>query len=158
MAASHKMFLNMLECEVLQALLKDELLSNRLSLKMKEHHSSRLSVIYTCPKSLRGIYSYLLQPSSCHSDDSDDQRKFGLRHKLSRQVKQYEGLNPSKENPDYDIMKRVKQMGRLVSNNSIKHKVPFCPRSNTPLIYKVISSTYHRTTPLQVIRVPQPAV
>lgn len=54
-----------------------------------------------------------------------------------RQVKQYEGLNPSKENPDYDIIKRLKQMGKLVSNNSIKHKVPFCPRSNTPLIYKV---------------------
>lgn len=54
-------------------------------------------------------------------------------------MKQYEGLNPSKENPDYDIIKRVKQMGRLISNNSIKHKVPFCPRSNTPLIYKVAS-------------------
>lgn len=58
-------------------------------------------------------------------------------HASNRQVKQYDGLNPHKGNPDYDIIKRVKEMGRLVSNNSVKHKVPFCPRSNTPLIYKV---------------------
>lgn len=65
-----------------------------------------------------------------------------------RIVKQYDEISPppkgrddvthvpSKENPDFEIVQAVKAMGRLVSNGTIQHKVPFCPRSNTPLIYK----------------------
>lgn len=45
--------------------------------------------------------------------------------------------NASKENPDGDIVKKIKEMGRLVNEDKITHKVPFCPRSATPLIYKV---------------------
>lgn len=67
----------------------------------------------------------------------------------ARLVKQYDEISPqpkgkddvthtpSKDNPDHDIVKAVKALGRLVSNGSVNHNVPFCPRSNTPLIYKV---------------------
>ena len=41
---------------------------------------------------------------------------------------------------DKDIVQKVKAMGRLVNAATITHSVPFCPRSETPLIYKVRSA------------------
>ena len=38
---------------------------------------------------------------------------------------------------DADIIQLLKARGVLVANARIVHNVPFCPRSETPLIYKV---------------------
>ena len=38
---------------------------------------------------------------------------------------------------DADIVKWLKQQGRLVSNEKLEHPYPFCWRSDTPLLYKV---------------------
>lgn len=77
------------------------------------------------------------------------QHKAELKAKSCRLVKQYDEITPrpkgkddvthtpSKENPDSDIIKAIKGMGRLVSHSTLAHTVPFCPRSNTPLLYKV---------------------
>ncbi|KAG0615444.1 hypothetical protein M758_5G041400 [Ceratodon purpureus] len=43
---------------------------------------------------------------------------------------------------DKDIIAAVKAKGRLVSVGSIMHSYPYCWRSDTPLIYKVVPSWY----------------
>ncbi len=41
---------------------------------------------------------------------------------------------------DRDIAKRIKGMGQLYKQATINHRYPFCPRTETPLIYKAVSS------------------
>src|SRR5690606_38237223 len=43
---------------------------------------------------------------------------------------------------DTDIIKTLKEKGRLVSSGSIVHSYPFCWRSETPLIYRAIPSWF----------------
>jgi len=43
---------------------------------------------------------------------------------------------------DKKIIKRIKEMGRLIHQGTIQHSYPFCWRSDTPLIYKAISTWY----------------
>lgn len=45
---------------------------------------------------------------------------------------------------DKDIIKKVKDMGRLVDHASIVHSYPFCWRSDTPLIYRTVPSWFVR--------------
>lgn len=43
---------------------------------------------------------------------------------------------------DKDIIKDLKQAGRLLRQATIQHNYPYCYRSDTPLIYKAISSWF----------------
>lgn len=45
---------------------------------------------------------------------------------------------------DKNIIKWLKENGRLVSASSFKHSYPFCWRSDTPLIYKAVPSWFIR--------------
>lgn len=43
---------------------------------------------------------------------------------------------------DKDIIKRVKAKDRLFHQATLHHRYPFCPRSDTPLIYKVVTTWF----------------
>jgi isoleucyl-tRNA synthetase len=43
---------------------------------------------------------------------------------------------------DKDIIKKLKDEGKLYDQGVLVHNYPFCPRTNTPLIYKSIPSWY----------------
>ncbi len=43
---------------------------------------------------------------------------------------------------DKDIIKKLKDEGKLYEQSVLVHSYPFCPRSDTPLIYKAIPSWY----------------
>uniref|UniRef100_A0A8C2WTY7 Isoleucine--tRNA ligase, cytoplasmic n=1 Tax=Cyclopterus lumpus TaxID=8103 RepID=A0A8C2WTY7_CYCLU len=45
---------------------------------------------------------------------------------------------------DKNIIKWLKEKGRLVNASSLKHSYPFCWRSDTPLIYKAVPSWFVR--------------
>eukprot|EP00887_Chlorella_sp_A99_P005236 scaffold1.g5236.t1 len=45
---------------------------------------------------------------------------------------------------DKEIIRRIKDMGRLVDHGAIVHSYPFCWRSDTPLIYKAVPSWFVR--------------
>ncbi|XP_064374878.1 isoleucine--tRNA ligase, cytoplasmic [Dromaius novaehollandiae] len=45
---------------------------------------------------------------------------------------------------DKNIIKLLKEKGRLIHSSSFKHSYPFCWRSDTPLIYKAVSSWFVR--------------
>ncbi|MGA8164693.1 MAG: isoleucine--tRNA ligase [Waddliaceae bacterium] len=46
------------------------------------------------------------------------------------------------KNADKDIIKRLKMMGRVVDHGTCHHRYPFCWRSDTPLIYKAVSTWF----------------
>ena len=48
---------------------------------------------------------------------------------------------------DKNIIKHLKEQGRLLVDSQITHSYPFCPRSDTPLLYRAVSSWF--------VRVPQ---
>lgn len=47
----------------------------------------------------------------------------------------YRDANPT-------VIDRLQAMGRLFAKGSITHRVAFCPRSNTPLVYKAQDSWF----------------
>ncbi|MCL1920528.1 MAG: isoleucine--tRNA ligase [Kiritimatiellaeota bacterium] len=49
---------------------------------------------------------------------------------------------------DKDIIKRLKQEGRLVHQATIVHSYPFCDRTDTPLVYRAIEAWYVRVEDL----------
>ncbi|MBS1962204.1 MAG: isoleucine--tRNA ligase [Bdellovibrionales bacterium] len=45
---------------------------------------------------------------------------------------------------DKDLIAEIKAKGRLVKHDTIVHSYPFCPRTDTPLIYRAITSWFVR--------------
>ena len=45
---------------------------------------------------------------------------------------------------DKNIIKMLKDCGRLVHSGTVKHSYPFCWRSETPLIYRAVPSWFIR--------------
>lgn len=43
---------------------------------------------------------------------------------------------------DKEIIRTLKKEGRLIHQATINHRYPFCPRSDTPLIYKVVNTWF----------------
>ncbi len=49
---------------------------------------------------------------------------------------------------DKAIIRRLKEEGKLVKQSTIVHSYPFCPRTDTPLIYRAIDAWYVRVEDL----------
>ncbi|MCJ1477412.1 isoleucine--tRNA ligase [Lambiella insularis] len=49
---------------------------------------------------------------------------------------------------DKAIIKHLKGTGRLIVDAQITHSYPFCPRSDTPLIYRAVPGWFVRITPI----------
>lgn len=43
---------------------------------------------------------------------------------------------------DKELIKRIKEMGRMFHHGTVRHRYPFCWRSDTPLIYKAVSTWF----------------
>ena len=59
---------------------------------------------------------------------------------FTAEIAPYEGLFVKEA--DKAIAKEIKEMGRLFHQGTIHHRYPFCWRSDTPLIYKTVSSWF----------------
>lgn len=60
--------------------------------------------------------------------------------RFTKEISEYEGLFV--KDADKDIIKRLKTSGRIFKHTQIKHRYPFCYRSDTPLIYKTVSTWF----------------
>src|SRR5690606_17890614 len=60
--------------------------------------------------------------------------------KFTSEVSDYAGVYV--KDADKPIIKRLKDSGRLYHQDVIVHAYPFCPRSDTPIIYRTIPSWY----------------
>ncbi len=56
------------------------------------------------------------------------------------EIPEYTGLFV--KDADKDIIKRLKAAGRVFHHATIRHRYPYCPRSDTPLIYKAVSTWF----------------
>ncbi len=74
-------------------------------------------------------------------DGVDDEGRFGP------EVPDWQGLNVKEADPL--IIRRLKDEGKLVHRGQIKHSYPFCWRTETPLIYKAISTWFVKVTELR---------
>ncbi len=71
----------------------------------------------------------------------DDQGRF------TALVADWAGLNVFEANPD--IIRHLKAAGRIVRHDSYEHNYPHCWRTDTPIIYKAISSWYVKVTAIR---------
>ncbi|MGZ3808375.1 MAG: isoleucine--tRNA ligase, partial [Bacteriovorax sp.] len=62
--------------------------------------------------------------------------------KFTQEVSDFAGVHV--KTADKDIIKKLKDEGVLYDQGVLVHSYPFCPRSDTPLIYKAIPSWYVR--------------
>ncbi|MEC7839760.1 MAG: isoleucine--tRNA ligase [Chlamydiota bacterium] len=60
--------------------------------------------------------------------------------KFTSEIPEYTGLFV--KDADKDIIKRLKNEGRIIQQGTIHHRYPFCWRSDTPLIYKVVTTWF----------------
>ncbi|NDD58214.1 MAG: isoleucine--tRNA ligase [Chlamydiae bacterium] len=60
--------------------------------------------------------------------------------KFTKEVPEYEGLYV--KDADKEIIKSLKQQGRVFHHTQIHHRYPFCWRSDTPLIYKAVRTWF----------------
>lgn len=58
----------------------------------------------------------------------------------TNEIPEYKGMFV--KDADKDIAKRIKQMGRMFHQATLHHRYPFCWRSDTPLIYRAMSTWF----------------
>ena len=66
---------------------------------------------------------------------------------FSKAVTDFAGRNIKEADPD--IIKMLKDNGRILRHDTIQHSYPFCWRSGTPLIYKAVPARFIRVTALR---------
>ncbi len=60
----------------------------------------------------------------------------------TKEAGKYAGKHVKDPATDKEIIKDLKEAGRLLKQDVLQHNYPFCERSDTPLIYKAISSWF----------------
>lgn len=60
--------------------------------------------------------------------------------RFTDEIPEYRGLFV--KDADKEIMRRLKQNGKVIQQGTCHHRYPFCPRSDTPLIYKTIRTWF----------------
>lgn len=59
---------------------------------------------------------------------------------FTAEIPEYYGLFV--KDADKEIMRRLKQEGKVIHQGTCHHRYPFCPRSDTPLIYKTVRTWF----------------
>lgn len=59
---------------------------------------------------------------------------------FTAEVPEYQGMFV--KDADRDLIKRLKDAGRVVHHGTIRHRYPFCPRTDTPIIYRAMTSWF----------------
>src|SRR5690606_22553202 len=67
--------------------------------------------------------------------------------KFTAEVPDYQGVYV--KDADKSIIRRLKEEGSLLIQETIVHAYPFCPRSDTPIIYRTIPSWYVKVEQLR---------
>lgn len=70
-----------------------------------------------------------------------------MNGKFTEAVSDFAGLHVKEA--DREIIRKLKETGSLFRQDVIVHSYPFCPRSDTPIIYRTIDSWYVRVEQLK---------
>jgi isoleucyl-tRNA synthetase len=85
-----------------------------------------------------GVGARLGLPIVCPVDDEG---------KFTEEIPEFTGRRVY--DADDDIIRTIKNQGRLVHRGTIQHRYPFCPRCDTALIYKAITTWFLKIAPLK---------
>lgn len=77
---------------------------------------------------------------ACKSNEIEPVCPLDLNGHFTSEIPQYEGQLIHDTNKD--ILQRLKEMGRLFYRGTIRHRYPFCWRTDTPLIYRLTESWF----------------
>ncbi|MBI5518263.1 MAG: isoleucine--tRNA ligase [Deltaproteobacteria bacterium] len=66
---------------------------------------------------------------------------------FTREVPDYQGRRV--KDADGDLIARLKREGKLLRHDTLEHEYPFCYRTDTPLIYRAVSSWFVRVEALR---------
>jgi isoleucyl-tRNA synthetase len=70
-----------------------------------------------------------------------------MQGKFTDEVSDFKGMHV--KDADKAIIRHLKDQGSLYIHEVISHSYPFCPRSNTPIIYRTIDSWYVSVEPMR---------
>ncbi len=70
-----------------------------------------------------------------------------MEGRFTAEVPDWQGVNV--KDADKDIIRRLKEEHKLLLQDTIVHSYPFCWRSDTPLIYRAISTWFCQVEPLK---------
>lgn len=59
---------------------------------------------------------------------------------FTHEISEYRGLFV--KDADKEIIRRLKHEGKVIQHSTYHHRYPFCPRSDTPLIYKTVRTWF----------------
>jgi isoleucyl-tRNA synthetase len=59
---------------------------------------------------------------------------------FTHEISEYRGLFV--KDADKEIIRRLKQEGKVIQHGTCHHRYPFCPRTDTPLIYKTVQTWF----------------
>ncbi len=60
--------------------------------------------------------------------------------RFTKEIKEWEGVLV--KDADKSLMKRLKEEGKVFRQGTVRHRYPFCWRSDTPLIYKAVNTWF----------------
>lgn len=60
--------------------------------------------------------------------------------RFTQEIPEYKGMFV--KDADKEIMRRLKEHGSVIHQGTFRHRYPFCPRSDTPLIYKTVRTWF----------------
>lgn len=66
---------------------------------------------------------------------------------FTREVPELEGVNVNDSSPY--LIKSLKEKGLLLKQENITHRFPFCPRSDTPIVYKASKTWFLKVTQIK---------
>ena len=76
----------------------------------------------------------------CHKNDIELVDPLDEEAKFTGAIKEYEGLYI--KDADKEIIKHLKESGKLLRHETIVHSYPFCERTGEPLIYRAIPAWF----------------
>lgn len=84
---------------------------------------------------------------ACHKEGIPLVDPVDAEGRFTKKVSHFTGRNVKEA--DKDIIRHLKEAGKLLDQASFSHSYPFCWRSNTPLIYKAISTWFVKVEPFR---------
>jgi len=104
-------------------------------------------IVHLAPAFGQDDFDVCIQQNIISIEEVGDYCPLDENGKFIAPVIEYQGENCISTNPK--IIERLKQEGKLLKKDNYKHSYPHCWRTDTPLIYKAVSSFFIKVTAIK---------
>ena len=106
-------------------------------------------VVHCAPAFGEEDYKVCIAEAVVRKDNVDNFCPLDANGRFTDTVPEWKGLFV--KDADKGIIKHLKEKGRMVDIGVVKHSYPFCYRSDTPLIYRAVPSTFVNVSRLALL-------